>query len=728
MKSCPKLDTIRLAIEDGTLPDGKREEILRHVEVCPLCREVEREEMAVRELLASRAVWIDLPGEGCLTDDEALRFVDGGADGLARARAVAHLAVCDPCAGEIEAIGGPAVEDADADVAPELPSSLQTRLLRVMSSGSSSALQVVSPATLQAPPVATIAPARKPTTGERTSARTTTGERVSARANRATPSVPTASSSGTVRRGRTRTPSSSFKAVARPGRSSRSNQVVKRIGRRRDPMSPFLPVAAAAAVVLAAGLFVSLLRSGDPTPVGPDHASARHDDDGTGRRIPSGPLVADRLDDDDDASGRPAPDAGAGAGATAEPDAGSTETPIPSWMDDSSTDGGGETPEAGSESGAGSSDGSETPPTSPTSPTTRPPERAGADGGTTIARRGDPRTTTGLTLRLAMASGVSVLASETGKYTPLKGGEPVVLTDGTRIKASRRGAFLLLDDRIEVYLERNVEAVLRKPKKGKPELFLADGRVLCEVERHRDPVTFAVTTDAARFTLTGTIFGVAAHGDSGTASLAVAEGRVLTENEHGSTEVVEGQLLSCTASSAPPAGEKGDVGRALSWARSIRPKDEVVYEADFLDGRTRGWEGTSVPAADGGFQVLKGAPTPDAKYWSAATKLKPGKKVFGVREGTRIKMTIWLEHQERVILQCYNATQGLYFQYHFGEVKGGQWITLTIPAHALKTYEKADQNPLRDGDSITSVELFSGDAGTDFTLLLRDCEIYHRTR
>lgn len=697
MQRCTKKVAIRQAL-DGRGSASKRADALLHLEGCADCAAMEREEQLLRGLLCDQAVWEQADRGDCLTDVELSGVIEDTVEGLARARAVTHMAVCVACATEVDA-----VQAALSTESPALSPEGRTRMLAL--GGVSADGLPLAPAVEPSEPAVELSEIETVSSGE--------------------------TRRGSGRRSRTSSVSGGSGRVGRPRRSSpRTMLRMTRRGRGSPPV--WGPVAAAAAVLVAALTLFGILSGDDPgqTQVasGQRRSSSRSQDGAQSR-----PLVSDSMGRE---AGSRSDDSGQSA-RVADPAASAIESrgdsprlSEPAVAVDS------ENTIAGADAAGGLDEGWSPPPAAaspPAEPSTRR-DAPTADPGATVVRKEpdevQPQVIPGGEPVLLTSGSGSLALKAVGQeeFQTLRRPQRS-LAPGSTLRAGRKGAWIVLDHRIEVALAPGVEVGVERGLEGRPQLSLDQGRLVAELERRDQPIPFSVRTGAAVFSVTGTVFGVEAKADDGSARVSVSEGEVLCTSAAGTHRVSAGRAVSVRRGESPAEIPKVDVERDLAWSLPLRPRQRSVYVMKLRGGGSPGWTGTLVPADQtpgGDSPALRAEATPEAKYWGCAAKLKPGRPVMRVEEGLRIKVSFWLPRSERVLIQCYNITQGKYFRYHLGQSDGEEWITVTIPAHVFTTYTDPDKNPIRNGDVLKTLEVWAGPPGEDFGMLLKGVRVYQR--
>jgi outer membrane biosynthesis protein TonB len=307
------------------------------------------------------------------------------------------------------------------------------------------------------------------------------------------------------------------------------------------------------------------------------------------------------------------------------------------------------------------------------------------------------------------------------------------LKPGDRIRSSS-GAFVSLSDAAageapyDLCLAARTELVVRSAANG-PVLGLADGRVLCEVEKLTDK-HLVIATTSGEFECTGTVFSVSA--DDRKAVCAVEEGTVLCHGQAGEPKPVSaGYMLSlargAAAGDAKPCGPDPN-----AWARGLRPERQVVYAATFdrpNGADTGGFAGETT--AEGAFRGVGRSlifePATDNKFWGMSAlaprnKLKP----FRAAPDMRLTFSFWLEKQSHVLVQTLCERLGRNYKRDLKTNPANRWITVTIPLMDMETYFDPGKNPMREGDVFTEIEIYAGEPGEHFKALLDDVMIYKK--
>ncbi len=332
-------------------------------------------------------------------------------------------------------------------------------------------------------------------------------------------------------------------------------------------------------------------------------------------------------------------------------------------------------------------------------------------------------------LALTRLSGaVSLVRAETSQGLA-RGPGALTLQVGDRLRTKTgagAGAFLSLDDgAYELCLDQGTEVVVRAAAGG-PVLGLERGRLLAEVTALPTGKRFVVATGQGSFSVLGTVFGVEADGAS--SRLLVAEGLVEAHSPHGRAEIPAGAGVSIAGGEAPSAVQPVDLGR-LAWARPWQARREVLYAAPLDDARSLGgWQGqlTADPTWKGSAGALLLSPV-DNRYWGLLASAPTGRlRAFRAMPDLYVQFSVWSEKPTRILFETLNGTQNKEFKRGLADVPAGRWKTYTIPVMELTTYFDPGKHPLREGDLLTDLEVYVGEPGESFKVVLDEFVVFRK--
>lgn len=709
---CPDLETIGRHV-DGALPPADESRVAAHVLDCDRCRgEVETLD-GIQRALGDDRTW--LGPSRCITPGDLLLGLSGGEPLL---HVQQHVHGCAACQAELTGLSD-ALLLHERGTTERVAPGLKSRLKRVGATRfSASGSTIEEQAAPWTPKVLDNKPAASRRTSRRMqSARTST----------------TARTSGSAR-------------VSGTGQSARRRSTkAPAVGGRATPPSALGPAWAWATMSAAAMLLVALALALSPSRPQGDVARGPSIDPLPGPSKPGsrGPLVSDAMSRPVPARRSESAPSGAEPSVGEEPSVDTTyplpaelqdalppeeepadaepprrapfEAPAPEEPTDASRVVGGSSVRAPLP-GVGSSPEDAPPPP--------PPSTDPALASTPLVDDGGQ-----VQLALTRLSGaVSLVRAETSQGLA-RGPGALTLQVGDRLRTKTgagAGAFLSLDDgAYELCLDQGTEVVVRAAVGG-PVLGLERGRLLAEVTSMPTGKRFVVATAQGTFSVLGTVFGVEA--DATSSRLLVAEGLVEAHSQLGRAEVAAGTGVSIATGEAPTAPQPVDLGR-LAWARPWQARREVLYAAPLDDPRSlNGWQGelTADPTwkSSPGALLLKPV---ENRYWGLVASAPAGRlRAFRAMPDLYVQFSVWSEKTTKILFETLDGTQNKEFKRGLPDAPAGRWKTYTIPVMELTTYFDPGKHPLREGDLLTDLEVYVGEPGESFKVVLDEFVVFRK--
>ncbi|MCW8141850.1 MAG: FecR domain-containing protein, partial [Planctomycetota bacterium] len=325
---------------------------------------------------------------------------------------------------------------------------------------------------------------------------------------------------------------------------------------------------------------------------------------------------------------------------------------------------------------------------------------------------------------------VSLVRGQTAGEGLVRGQGVVTLRPGDRLRTragSGGGAFLSLDEgTYELCLDQGTEVVVRGAAGG-PVIGLERGRLVAEVSTLPADKRFAVATAQGTFSVLGTVFAVET--DAAGSRLTVAEGMVEAHTQHGSATVPAGAAVSVATGQGPGDLVRAESGR-LAWARAWSPRRDVLYVAHLDDARSmNGFQGeltsdTTWLASPG---ALLFSSAGDNRYWGLVARAPAHRlRAFRAAPDLYVQFSVWSEKQTQLLFESLNGTQNKEFKRNLPDAPAGRWKTYTIPVMEFTTYFDPGKHPLREGDLLLDLEVYAGDPGEAFKVVLDEVVVFRK--
>ncbi|MBI4577326.1 MAG: hypothetical protein HY722_13790, partial [Planctomycetes bacterium] len=225
----------------------------------------------------------------------------------------------------------------------------------------------------------------------------------------------------------------------------------------------------------------------------------------------------------------------------------------------------------------------------------------------------------------------------------------------------------------------------------------------------------------------GTRYWVRA-GRAGTA-IAVEEGRVLAAAGGREVDLPAGWGLRVATLGAPEEPQEVGVEGLAPWAARFRPRDEVLWAADF-EGGAMGWEGTWRPGLGymGSRASLRSVVLSGNQYWGqrAAAFVGAG-GVVRMAGDLVLRFAYRLERDSHFIVQMQDHGHGddaVYARLEPAVV--GRWTVAEVPLSAMRYW--LEDRPALEGSRLRSIEFYTAVPGEELELLVDDVRVVRRAR
>jgi hypothetical protein len=325
----------------------------------------------------------------------------------------------------------------------------------------------------------------------------------------------------------------------------------------------------------------------------------------------------------------------------------------------------------------------------------------------------------------AVRGNLLVCRAEEASWQTLSPGKGELrLPSGTRLKAGKKGTYFALKEGLEFCMKPKTEFRIAK-QVGVIRGDIAGGELFCEVVPDLPNAQLEIHSSSGSVAVRGTSFNIQVAPEK--ALLTVLRGKVLARSGGAEQTVAQRQKAELRRNEAPKLSTASNARAVVRWVRPLFPRLCLHMHHNFEVGLD-GWNGTLSSANTHGksqhsIQAMK---LTGNKYWGLWIKRRLRPMPLKAKSGMVFRVSYFIEKGSRLLFECYNATQRCHYYYRPRGVRSGVWTTTLFRIEDLKRYNDKKGRQIRPGDVLTSLAFYTAHPGEYFSFMIDDFSIYEK--